>query len=141
MFYNVGRNDKMNVTKNNTFFILAIICTAMAVFSLTTAIFPIFFGSLAIIFAVLSKGNDLRMNRITKYTVIVSILSIIGSFALVGGTAYLLVTNEEYRVEVSKAYEEIYGISLEEYTQMIKQAWETGELPEEYLKQMERTDY
>lgn len=127
--------------RNNTFAILSLIFGILTFLTLFTVIFPFFFGSLSIIFAVLSKGSSLRMNSLAKSAVTLSLSGIILITALTGGTMYRLMTDEEYRAAVSAEFERINGITLEEYMDLLEEAYKTGEIPEEWVDQLERMGY
>lgn len=125
----------------NTFTILSLVLGVMAVFSITTIIFPFFFGSLSIIFAVLAKGGSLNMDFMAKSAVTASLFGIILSFGITAGTAYLLVTNEDFRGRINATYEEAYGFTLDEYMEMLTNAWETGEIPEEWNDRLDQLSF
>ena len=125
----------------NTFTILSLILGVMAVFSITTIVFPFFFGSLSIIFAVLAKGSSLKMDFMSKAAVAASLSGIILSFSITAGTIYLLVTNEDFRGQINERYEETYGFTLDEYWEMLNKAWETGEIPEEWNDRLEQMNF
>ncbi|MDE6744693.1 MAG: hypothetical protein K2J95_12505 [Lachnospiraceae bacterium] len=127
--------------RNNTFTILSLIFGILTFLTLLSVIFPFFFGSLSIIFAVLSKGSSLKMNSLAKTAVALSLSGIILITALVGGTTYRLMTDEEYRAAVSAEFERINGITLEEYMDLLEEVYKTGEIPDEWSEQLERMGY
>lgn len=127
--------------RNNTFAILSLIFGILTFLTLLTVIFPFFFGSLSIIFAILSKGSSLKMNSLAKSAVTLSLSGIILITALTGGTMYRLMTDEEYRAAVSAEFERINGITLEEYMDLLEEAYKTGKIPEEWVDQLERMGY
>lgn len=127
--------------RNNTFTILSLIFGILTFLTLFTVVFPFFFGSLSIIFAVLSKGSSLKMNSMAKTAVTLSLSGIILITALTGGTMYRLMTDEEYRAAVSAEFERINGITLEEYMDLLNEAYKTGEIPDEWSEQLERMGY
>lgn len=127
--------------RNNTFTILSLIFGILTFLSLPTVIFPFFFGSLAIIFAILSKGSSFKMDSMAKTAVTLSLSGILLVTALTGTTAYRLITDEEYRAEVSAEFERVNGMTLEEYTEMIDEIYKTGEIPDEWLEKLEGMGY
>lgn len=127
--------------RNNTFTILSMIFGILTFLSMLTVVFPFIFGSLAIIFAILSKGSSLHMNSLAKTAVALSLSGIVLVSALTGSTAYLLITDEEYRARVSEEFEKINGMTLEEYTEMLEEIYRTGEIPEEWLEKSEGMGY
>lgn len=127
--------------RSNTFSTLALIFGGLTFFFFGTVIFPFFFGSLAIIFAILSKGSSFKMNPPAKIAVALSLSGMLLVTAYTGSTAYRLITDEEYRNEISAEFERINGITLEEYVDMLEETYKTGEIPEEWYEQMERMGY
>lgn len=127
--------------RNNTFAILSLIFGILTFFTLLTVVFPFVFGSLAIIFAILSKGSSLKMDSMAKTAVTVALSGIILITAMTGATAYRLVTDEEYRAEVNSEFERIYGFTLEEYAQLLEEIYQTGEFPEEWAEKLEEVGY
>ena len=125
----------------NTFATISLIFGILTFLSLLTVVFPYVFGSLAIIFAILSKGSSLKMDSLAKTAVTISLSGILLITALAGGTVYQLATNEEYRANVSAEFENVYGMSLEEYMEMLERTYQTGEVPEEWYEQLERMGY
>lgn len=112
----------------NTFTILSMIFGSLAFISFQTVIFPYFFGSLAIIFATLSKGSSFKMTSLAKTAVAFSVSGILLATTVVGATAYKLYTDEEYFAE----FEKMYNMTLEEYNNMMEEIYKTGEVPEEW---------
>ncbi len=81
-----------------------------------TMIFPFIFGGLAIIFAVLSKGNTAAYRLNAKLAILISCITLIGNTAFTAFTFYNVFFNEEYRQQLDQTFEQIYGMSMEEYT-------------------------
>lgn len=81
-----------------------------------TMILPFIFGGLAIIFAVLSKGNTASYRLNAKLAILISCVTLIGNTAFTAFTFYNVFFNEEYRQQLDQTFEQIYGMSLEEYT-------------------------
>ena len=101
-----------NMAKTARTFAFFAIITAL----LGTIIFPFIFGGLAIIFAVLSKGNTERHLLNARIALIVSCIALIGNTAYTGFACYNLFFNEEYRQQLDETFEQMYGMSMEEYT-------------------------
>lgn len=94
-----------------TFAFLAVITALFG-----TMIFPFILGGLSIIFAVLSKGNTARYQLNAKVALIVSCIALIGNTAYTGFAFYNLFYNEEYQEQLDETFQQLYGMSLEEYT-------------------------
>lgn len=129
--------------RNNTniFATISLIFGILTFLSLLTVVLPYVFGSLAIIFAILSKGSSLKMDSLAKTAVTISLSGILLITAFAGNTVYRLNTDEEYRANISAEFEKIYGMSLEEYMEMLEETYRTGEVPEEWYEQLERMGY
>lgn len=125
----------------NTFATISLIFGILTFLSLVTVVLPYVFGSLAIIFAILSKGSSLKMDSLAKTAVTISLSGILLITAFAGNTLYRLNTDEEYRANISAEFEKIYGMSLEEYMEMLEETYRTGEVPEEWYEQLERMGY
>lgn len=103
--------------KLNIFSLLAFIFGIIAVFSISTLIFSIGSGALAVIFATISKGYEKRLNPVSRNGFILGIASIIISLFICISAIYLYTNNQEYHDSFNQLYEQLYGISFEEYTQ------------------------
>lgn len=101
--------------KLNIFTIFASICGLLAVLSATTVFFGLFFGSLAVIFAILAKGRRTKMDRISRNAFIFGILAIVTSIVVVISTAYLYLHDKEYHDSVNGVYEKIYGEDVDAF--------------------------
>lgn len=81
-----------------------------------TMILPFIFGGLAIIFAVLSKGNTKAYHLNARLAIIISCITLVGNTAFTAFAFYNVFFNEEYRQQLDETFEQIYGMSMEEYT-------------------------
>ncbi len=124
---NTNREIPGHVIKLNFFNVAAAACGLLALFSILTGVFPLFFGSLSIIFAVLSKGSDLCMSRLAKSSVITSAFSMILGSIITAFVVYNVVSNPEL---VNEAFVATYGVTYEEYFEGMEHYSETGEIPE-----------
>lgn len=99
----------------NTFTKLAIgLGIASIIFS--TSVLPgMCFGSLAIIFAYLSKGTDLKLNSITKVAVHLGLIGVIASIGIGANIVYRYKTDSNYRAELNKEFEKVYGKDINTY--------------------------
>lgn len=81
-----------------------------------TMILPFIFGGLSIIFAVLSKGNTPHYHLNARIAIIISCITLVGNTAFTTFAFYNVFFNEEYRQQLDETFEQIYGMSMEEYT-------------------------
>ena len=100
------------------FGIVAIVCSV-----LLTMLPPFFFGSLGIIFALLSKGSQKKMigNAIAGF--VSSLSGIIINLLIVGITVFLLLTDTSYqksfKEQLDASSQQLYGISFDEMLDMM----------------------
>ncbi len=99
----------------NKYCSVAVTCAVISIMTLQSVIVSAVAGSLAIIFAVLSKQKDKKMNGPAKSAFIVGILGIFLSFAVLFGTAYFYLTDESYKATLDQSYKAMYGYTPEEY--------------------------
>lgn len=99
----------------NGFGMASILLSTIALFSVTTIVIPLVAGSLAIIFAILSKGRELQMTRPIQRSFVISIVSIVCAVAIIIGITYMFFYNPEYHDYLNQSFMEIYGMSIEEY--------------------------
>ncbi|NTV78947.1 MAG: hypothetical protein HGA25_07425, partial [Clostridiales bacterium] len=82
-----------------------------------------FFGSLGIIFALLSKGNQKKMigNAIAGF--ISSLSGIVINIFIVGITVFLLLTDtsyqESFKEQLDTSSQQLYGVSFDEMLDMM----------------------
>lgn len=136
-----GIRSRQLEQRSNTFTILSVVFGILTFFSLPTVVLPYFFGSLSIIFAVLSKGSSFKMTPLAKTAVALSVSGMILITALAGAQAYRLYTDDAYFAEVNEQFEKINGMTMEEYMHILEELYRTGEIPEELLEELERTGY
>lgn len=117
---------------SSTFAIVSLVLGMIGLFSITTVVTPLICGSLAVIFAILSKGSDTRFSPRGRTGFTVGLVSSIGSIAFVCITMYLVIFNQNYRDYMNKQYEERLGITFDEYVDVLKDALD-GELSEDAL--------
>lgn len=84
-----------------------------------TIVFPFIFGGLSIIFAVLSKGNTATYQLNARIAIIVSCFALLGNVAYTGFACYNVLYNDEYREQLNETFEQMYGMSMEEYTSQL----------------------
>ncbi len=111
------------IIRLNGFSVAAIILAGVSILTFMTIIIPIFTGSLAVLFAILSKGKDLKMNRIAKRAAIFGAAAACGAVLSFGVNYYKIMTDpdlrEQYQTELNSTFERMYGISYDEMMQQI----------------------
>lgn len=98
----------------NSFLIASVICAVLSLMSSCVVFATMFFAGMSILFAVLSKGKDLKMLMAGKTAVIVSVASLAFSVIITVFSVYSVMSDPEARQEFYDQYEEMTGISLED---------------------------
>ena len=114
--------------KANAFATASLVMGILALVTLCTIYLPIVFGSLSIIFAVLSKGNERKICGLSCAGIITSVSGIVFSIITIVTTIALLYSNpdfyQEYKDEMNRILSEQYGITydemMEEYQNMLE---------------------
>ena len=89
--------------------VISIITTVMM-----TVYLPLIFGGIAIILAILSRGADGKLPKLSRTGVILAVIGILLDIAIICGSFYALFHNSVLRAQVNQAVEEIYGISFDD---------------------------
>jgi len=107
----------------NMFMLFAILC---AILSWTCSCFApvtIIFGALSIIFALLSKGKNLKTTPAAKITIISAVLGMIFSIVTTVYSIYNVFSNPEEYERFMDQYEMMTGQSFEEELNTIKELY------------------
>lgn len=111
---------KQPVSKPNSFATASLVCGVLALVSVFTMIVipTIVFGSLSIIFAVLSKGADRKMGNRALGGTIVSASAFVINAAICVISFYVVFSDpqatQDYLGTMNEIYEEMTGISFDE---------------------------
>lgn len=73
-----------------------------------------FFSAMSILFAILSKGKQLKMHILGKVAILLSVCSLAFSTFYTGLSTYMFFTDATLRQESLMQYEQLTGISVEE---------------------------
>ena len=120
----------------NSMTVLALIFAVIAALTILTGIFPVFFGSLAILFAILSKGSNLKMDASGKISTTIATLSIVLGIVITGVTMYKVTYDPEMKNMVNDAFEQVYGVSFDEYMEQMQRFYENPNEPPEFLNNL-----
>lgn len=105
--------------KPNAFAVASLVMGILAMVTLCTIYLPIVFGSLSIIFAILSKGSQKHMPGMSHAGIITAVSGIIFSVITIAATLFILFTNpdiyQEYKQELNRMFSEQYGITYDEF--------------------------
>ncbi|MCM1536810.1 MAG: hypothetical protein NC254_00230 [bacterium] len=81
---------------------------------LCTVYIPFITGSLAILFALLSKGNSRRMNPSASTGVTTAVVGLIMNVVLIISVLVLYLTNPTIHEQSNKLFEQRYGMTIDE---------------------------
>lgn len=126
MDFNTGQPQTFTPAQlsRNSFLMASLIC---AVLSLMTSCFilgTMFFGALAILFAVLSKGKEMKMNLVGKSCVFIAVCSLAFSLLLTAVSVYGVMSDPKARQEFYDQYEQMTGTSFEDDLNQIMQLYQ-----------------
>lgn len=96
--------------------ILGLLAFVTSMFLIT----PFIFGSLSIIFAILSRSGREKMAGSAIAGISASIVSMLGAVSMVGLVYYLTFNVPEYRELMNQQYEQMYGQSFDEMLEDIQ---------------------
>ena len=116
--------------RGNAMITVSLVFAILAICSICTGILPVFFGSLSIIFAVVSRGGELRFKGNAKVCVLLSVLSIVAGITLTGVSIYRLQNDPAVRASVDQAFKQMYGVDYQEFMDGMQHYYETGEMPD-----------
>lgn len=106
---------------------LSIVSTIMM-----TVYLPFILGGIGIILAILSKGQDLKMEKHAKTGMLLSIAGVILNICIIFGAFYTVFHNPEVNKEFNQVFEQMYGESFDDMLEDFR----NGEQPE-YFKQFD----
>ncbi len=107
----------------NIFLMASVICTMLAFITECSLPICMVFASLSVLFAVLSKGKQLKMHSFAKTCIGISIFSLVLSFTLTVSAFYNVLADPVKREEFNQIYEEMYGITFDEVLNQFQQSF------------------
>lgn len=118
MDYN--RNDQNGYYQANTqpaqgFAIASMILGILSLCSCCTGIFPVVFGSLSILFAVLASRRNAPRNPLCMVGVWLSVLGIVLGIYLLITSVRAVITDPIYREQFNQIFRQLYGMDLQEF--------------------------
>ena len=98
------------------------IAMTLAVLSIISAVtlqvyLPLILGSIAIILAILSKGQEPALRRNAKSAIACGTIGIVLDAAIIGVCVYLVVTVPAYHKQFDSMFKQMYGETFEEMIQ------------------------
>lgn len=96
---------------------------------LLTGVLAVFFGSLALLFAILAKGRNLRMDATAKLAAFVSSFAILTGGALTGYAVYTMMSDEtaraQFQATVDALTESMQTGDTERYMEVLREYYES----------------
>ena len=126
--------------QTNGMAVAALVMALLAVLTILTGLGPVFFGGLAILFAVLSKGGNRRMKGTALSSVLLSVISIVAGILLMIKVMDMVQNDPLVRQQVDQSFEMMYGVDYEGFMDGMKNYYETGEMPE-FMENMQQGQY
>ncbi len=111
----------------------ALIMAVLALLTIVTGVGPVFFGGMAILFAILSRGKERRIRGAALGSLILSGFAIFAGIALLASTFFLMENDPAVRAQVDQGFEMMYGTDYEGFKEGMQHYYETGEIPD-FLK-------
>ena len=111
------------VIQPNLFLVFSVIFAVLSWMCSCFALSTVFFGSLSIIFAVLSKGSGQKMISSAKAAVISSLIAMVFSTISTVASVYQVLSDPEMYQEFTTKYEQMTGISFEEELENLKEVY------------------
>ncbi len=125
------------VRKTNGMEIAALFMAVLSVLTIVTGIGPVFFGSMALIFAILSKGRDKKFKGTALPSIIVSVISVVAGIVFTITALYTIQNDPNMRTALDKNFESMYGVDYEGFVDGLRQYYETGEMPD-FMKDIQQ---
>lgn len=100
------------------FEIAAVVCGIASLLCCCTGIFGIAFGSLGILFAVLTRRTHHPMSTLTLVGLVLSCIGALLGLFLTVYSCVLLFTTPDFLQELDAMFRQMYGIGIEEYMEL-----------------------
>lgn len=107
----------------SSFLMISVICAVLSLMCSCFIFGTSFFAGMSILFAILSKGKELKMHMMAKTAVIISTASLVFSVMITSFSVYTVMHDPETRQEFYNEYEQMTGISLEDEINQLKSVY------------------
>ncbi len=126
MDFNTGQPQTFTPAQlsRNSFLMASLICAVLSLMSICFIMGPMLFSAMAILFAVLSKGKELKMHIIGKSCVFIAVCSLAFSLLLTTVSVYSVMSDPKSRQEFYDQYEQMTGSSFEDDLNQIMQSYQ-----------------
>lgn len=106
----------------NSFLAASATCALFAFLSECFLPLSMVFASLAILFAVLSKGKQLKMHSFAKMSVGIAVFSLVFGASILAFSIWTVFTVPEERERFNQTYEKVYGVTFDEAFEEFQQS-------------------
>lgn len=117
-------SENKEVPRSNVFVVLSLIMGILSICSSAFIFVAVVAAGMSILFAILSKGRDLKMQFLSKIGIITSVAGVLFSVIITAAMFFIVFGNEENREQFitmyNEMYEEMYGESFED---VLKEAY------------------
>jgi len=126
MDFNTGQPQTFTPAQlsRNSFLMASLICAVLSLMSICFIMGPMLLGAMAILFAVLSKGKELKMHIIGKSCIFIAVFSLAFSLLLTTVSVYSVMSDPKSRQEFYEQYEQMTGSSFEDDLNLIMQSYQ-----------------
>ena len=100
--------------KSNLFMVASMCLGVLSIMTCPLFLVSIPAAGLSILFAILSKGGELRMEIMPKAGVVTSILGMCLSFVITGSMVALILFSPAYRKQLNEAAQSMYGMTMDD---------------------------
>lgn len=100
--------------RNNNFVLLSLVMGILSIVTCAIVIPSFVFGGLAILFALLSRGKDVKFPSGSRAGIVTGTLGIIFATCLGVFSIYTVMTNPEYHQLLNDTSKQMYGITFDE---------------------------
>lgn len=106
--------------RSNSFMLLSLSFGILSITCCSVIFISMIACGLSILFALLSRGNDQKLNGLCKAGIATSVFGLICSVGVTASACYMMFYDTEYRQQLNEACEQIYGITFDD---MLEEAY------------------
>ena len=110
--------------RNNSFMILSLCLGILSIATCSFCFFSLPAAGLSILFALLSRGSDKKLQVMPKAGIIISLLGILFSVVITVSAVYLVFTDPTYQAQLNSMCEQMYGQSFDDMMQEINPGYQ-----------------
>ncbi len=131
--YGDNENDnglyRINIDHGANLASISFIAAGLAVFTILTGIIPIVLGSLAVILALLSRGNSPHVSGTAKKSIYIAVFAIIMGFAVSAYALWQIMSDPVTLDFMKKIYEAGRTMNYDEYMDLLRNYYNEQMIP------------